>query len=64
MVFYASSFLLAWLCPPTYFRSNLFSLLYIGLAMRYVSQIFQVDFLPAYQRTEGVAENDDVDVVR
>ena len=36
----------------------------LGLAIRYVSQILQVDFLPANQLTEGVAENDDVDVVR
>ena len=34
------------------------------LAIWYVRQILQVDFLPANQRTEGVAENDDVDVVR
>ena len=35
----------------------------LGLAIRYASQILQVDFLPANQRTKGVAENDDVDVV-
>ena len=33
----------------------------LGLAIWYVSQIFQVDFQPANQQTEGVAENDDVD---
>ena len=36
----------------------------LGLAIRYVFQIFQVDFLPDSQITKGVAENDDVDVVR
>ena len=36
----------------------------LGLAIRYASTIFQVDFQPANHRTEGVAENDDVDVVR
>ena len=35
----------------------------LGLAMRYVSQMSQVNFLPANQRTEGMAENDDVEVV-
>ena len=34
------------------------------LAMGYVHQMSQVHFLPANQRTEVVAENDDVDVVR
>ena len=36
----------------------------LGLAMRYVNQMSPVSFLPANQRTEVVAENDDVDVVR
>ena len=36
----------------------------LGPAIRHVFQIFQVNFLQANQRTEGVAENNDVDVVR
>ena len=36
----------------------------LGLAIRVRFQIFQVDFIPANQRTEEVAENVDVDVVR
>ena len=36
----------------------------LGLGIRYVSQMSQVNFLPANQQTEGMAKNDDVDVVR
>ena len=36
----------------------------LGLGIRHVSQMSQVNFLPENQRTEGVAENDDIDVVR
>ena len=36
----------------------------LGLAIRYISQMSPVNFLLANQQTEGVADNDDVNVVR
>ena len=36
----------------------------LGLGMRYAFKIFQIYFLRANQRTERVAENNDIDVVR
>ena len=37
---WCGSYSLAWLCPPTYFRSIL-----LGLGFRYAFQILEIDFL-------------------
>ena len=51
------------LALPSYVLLLNFDFASVGLAMRYVNQMSQDNFLPANQRKEGMAENDDVEVV-